>query len=115
MSEIDPINKKEHGENSPRTNYRKLLIYTYVYLLMDILETFDSEILENIRRIDELGYKIIGIIICLMVLALLKLVKFLTYGYFTFSFFREIFELIMEDQNAIEFIQQIIKRINSKK
>ena len=88
--------------------------FIYLFLFLEILDIINLETLISIRGINILRTKIIGLIVCTIIQAILKLIKVISMKYVIYDLLVDILEVIFQEHEAIDLIKLIINKINMK-
>ena len=88
--------------------------FIYLFLFLKILDIINLETLISIRGINILRTKIIGLIVCTIIQAILKLIKVISMKYVIYDLLVDILEVIFQEHEAIDLIKLIINKINIK-
>lgn len=88
--------------------------FIYLFLFLEILDIINLETLISIRGINILRTKIIGLIVCTIIQAILKLIKVISMKYVIYDLLVDILEVIFQEPEAIDLMKLIINKINKK-
>ena len=97
MSEENRMNERNEktGEKDALNPYNKVRCFSFLYLLINILEFIVSEVLENVKNRND-GNKCHYLAICLIFLSLFRIGKFFTSAYFVYFIALQILEIAFE-------------------
>lgn len=111
MSETDRMASNNSSENLEIFNSSNFKKYLLLCSIIEIIEFIIFEILVGVRQVENLFFKGIGMIVCILIIAFLKIYKIYSIRNIIYYTFLLALEVCIKEKNVMELLKQVVEKI----